>query len=148
VATPPLATPVERATGKLKEHTVPRGLHEATAVFRHEGIGNLAVFAECAGGPDLVEAHEPRVACHVNRDYGRQPASDPSWLLLPHGQAALAAPSLPGCRLPTSLGLGAALVNKWNHWPPNTTLVELLADAISKSDVKGAADPSRHFAGA
>jgi hypothetical protein len=44
---------------KLKEHTVPRGLHEPTAVFRHEGVGNLAVFAEGAGGADLVEAHEP-----------------------------------------------------------------------------------------
>jgi hypothetical protein len=38
------------------------------------------VFAEGAGGADLVEAHEPRVPGHVGRDYGRQPASDPSWL--------------------------------------------------------------------
>ena len=86
--------------GKLKQHAVPRGLHEATAVLRHEGIGNLAVFAEGAGGADLVEAHEPRVARHVSRDYRRQPASDPSWLLLLHGQAAPAAPSCPdaACR--------------------------------------------------
>jgi hypothetical protein len=57
--------------GKLKQHAVPHGLHEAAAVFRHDGVGNLAVFAERASGADLVEAHEPRVARHVSRDYGR-----------------------------------------------------------------------------
>ncbi len=57
--------------GKLKQHPVPRALHEPTAVFRHEGVGNLAVFAECAGSADFVEAHEPRVARHVSSDYGR-----------------------------------------------------------------------------
>jgi hypothetical protein len=57
--------------GKLKQHPVPCGLHEAAAVFRHESVGNLAVFAECAGGADLVEAHEPRVTRHVSGDYGR-----------------------------------------------------------------------------
>jgi hypothetical protein len=44
------------------------------------------MFSECAGGADLVEAHEPRVARNVSRDYRRQPASDPNWLLLLHGQ--------------------------------------------------------------
>src|SRR6516162_2599373 len=47
--------------GKLKQHAVPRGLHEAAPAFCHEGVGNLAVFAECAGGADLVEPHEPGV---------------------------------------------------------------------------------------
>jgi hypothetical protein len=94
--------------GKLKEHAVPRGLHEPTAVFCHEGVSNLAMFAECAGRADLVEAHEPRVARHVSRDYGRQSASDPSWLLLLHGQAAQAAPSVPGCRLPPVWAWGRA----------------------------------------
>jgi hypothetical protein len=27
-----------------------------------------------------------------------------------------------------SLGLGAALVNKWDRWSPNTTVVELLGE--------------------
>ena len=56
--------------GKLKQHAVPHCLHEPPPVLRHKSIGNLAVFAECAGGADLVEAHQPRVACHVSRDYG------------------------------------------------------------------------------
>jgi hypothetical protein len=42
------------------------------------------VFTECAGGAHLVEAHEPRVARHVSRDYGGEPASDTTWLLLLH----------------------------------------------------------------
>ena len=70
---------------KLKQHAVPRALHEASPVLRHESIGDRAVFAEGAGGADLVEAHEARVACDVSRDYGGEPASDPSWLLLLHG---------------------------------------------------------------
>jgi hypothetical protein len=36
-----------------------------------------------------------------------------------------------------SLGFGAPLVNKWNRWCPKVTLVELLGDAIPKSDLKG-----------
>ena len=78
MAIPPLATRVERGTGKLKQHTVPRGLHEAAAVFRHEGVGNLAVFTQGTGRTDLVEPLEPRVPGHVGRDYCRQPASDPA----------------------------------------------------------------------
>ncbi len=54
-------------------------------MLRHESIGDCAVLAECAGGADLVEAHEARVASDVSRDYGGEPASDPSWLLLLHG---------------------------------------------------------------
>ena len=57
------------AEGKLKDHAVPRGLQEATAVFRHEGVGNLAVFAERAGGADLVETHELRVTGNVSGHY-------------------------------------------------------------------------------
>ena len=53
-------------------------------MLRHESIGDRAVFAECAGGADLVEAHEPRVARDVSRDYGGEPASDTNWLLLLH----------------------------------------------------------------
>jgi hypothetical protein len=36
-------------------------------MFRHKSISHLAVFAERAGGTDLVEAHEPRVARNVSR---------------------------------------------------------------------------------
>jgi hypothetical protein len=97
--------------GKLKQHAVPRGLDDATAVFCHESIGDLAVFAERAGGADLVEAHEPRVARHVSGDYCRQPASDPNWLLLLHGSERpsrdiLLAPMPP---VMISVGLGALL---------------------------------------
>jgi hypothetical protein len=43
--------------GKLKQHTVPRALHEASPVFRHESIDDSAVFAKSAGRADIVEAH-------------------------------------------------------------------------------------------
>jgi len=33
----------------------------------HESIGYLAVLAEGAGGADLIEAHEPRVARDISR---------------------------------------------------------------------------------
>ena len=33
------------------------------------------------GHVNLVEPHQPRVARYVSRYYGRQPASDPIWLL-------------------------------------------------------------------
>ena len=55
--------------GKLKQHAVPRGLHEAAPVLRHERVGDLAVFAERAGGADLVEPHEPRIASDVSGYY-------------------------------------------------------------------------------
>ncbi|MGC1561553.1 MAG: hypothetical protein WA820_17120 [Bradyrhizobium sp.] len=58
-------------------------------MFRDEGVCNPAVFTECAGGADLVDTHEPRVTCHVSRDYGGQPASDPNWLLLRHRPMSL-----------------------------------------------------------
>jgi len=74
--------------GELKQHAVPRGLDETIPMLCHESIGDLAVFAENAGGADLIEAHEPRVARHVSRDYRRQPSSDPSWLLLLHAKHA------------------------------------------------------------
>jgi hypothetical protein len=72
---------------KLKQHAVTRRLHEATAVFCHEGVGDLAVFAQRAGGADLVKAHEPRVAGDVGCDDCGQPASNTIWLPVYHGQA-------------------------------------------------------------
>jgi hypothetical protein len=72
--------------GKLKQHAVPCGLHKATAVLRHESIGDRAVLAECAGGADLIEAHEPRVTCDVSCNYSSEPASDPNLLLVLHGK--------------------------------------------------------------
>src|ERR1700740_2428130 len=39
---------------------------------------------------------KPPAGCKLASDYGRQPASDPSWLLLLHGQAAPATSSMPG----------------------------------------------------
>ena len=74
--------------GKLKQHAVTRGLDDAATMLRHERIGDRAVFAESAGGADLVEAHEPRIACDVSRDYCREPASDTTWLLLLHKPSA------------------------------------------------------------
>src|SRR5215472_17096358 len=53
-------------------------------MLRHEGTSNLAVFAERAGGADLIEAHEPRVARNVSGYYGGQPASDPAWMRFGH----------------------------------------------------------------
>jgi len=44
----------------------------------HESIDNGAVFAERAGGADLVEAHEPRISRDVSRHYRRQSAFDPA----------------------------------------------------------------------
>ena len=55
-------------------------------MLRHESIGNLAMFAECAGGAHLIKAHEPRVTGDVSRDYSRQPASDPNCLFLLHAK--------------------------------------------------------------
>jgi hypothetical protein len=46
-----------------------------------------------------------------------------------------------------SLGFGTRLVNKCTHWSSNATLVELLADAISKSDIKGRSRPFASFRG-
>jgi hypothetical protein len=57
-------------------------------VFLHECIGDLAVFAEGARGADLVEAHEARVANDISRDYGSEPASETSWLVLLHEPTA------------------------------------------------------------
>ena len=53
--------------GKLKQHAVTRGLDETTSVFCHESEGNLAVFAECAGGADLISTHQARVARDISR---------------------------------------------------------------------------------
>src|SRR5258705_12371943 len=63
---------------KLEQHAVPRGLDETAPVFGPESVGDRAVFAERAGGADLVEAHEPRVTRHVSSHYCSQPASDPN----------------------------------------------------------------------
>src|SRR5262249_48013746 len=69
---------------KLKQHTVPRALHEASPVLLNERIRDLAVFAERAGRADLVETHEPRVVRDVSRDYGGEPTSDTAGLILLH----------------------------------------------------------------
>ena len=41
--------------GKLKQHAISRGLHEAAAVLCHQSVGDLAVFTEGASGTDLIE---------------------------------------------------------------------------------------------
>ena len=56
---------------KLEQHTVPRALHEASPVFLHESIGNLAVFAESAGGANLVETHETAKTGDICRQNSR-----------------------------------------------------------------------------
>jgi hypothetical protein len=35
----------------------------------HESISDRSMFAEGAGGADLIEANQPRVASYVSRDY-------------------------------------------------------------------------------
>jgi hypothetical protein len=55
-------------------------------VFCHEGVANLAVFTECAGGTYLIEAHEPRITGDISSHYRRQSASDPAWMRLSHNQ--------------------------------------------------------------
>src|SRR5262249_61399707 len=81
---------------------------ERAVVFGHESFSNSEVLEERTHAANLVEPHEPRVPGYVGGDYRRQPASDPSWLLLLHGQAAQAAPSVPGCRLPPVWAWGRA----------------------------------------
>jgi hypothetical protein len=58
---------------KLEQHAVAGGLHEPSAVLRYESVGDRAVFAEGAGGTDLVQPHEPRVSRHVSYNDCRQP---------------------------------------------------------------------------
>jgi hypothetical protein len=36
-------------------------------MLRHEGTSNLAVFAEGAGGADLIETHQPRITRDISR---------------------------------------------------------------------------------
>ena len=71
--------------GKLNQHTVAGGLDDTPTVFRYQRIGYSAVFAQDAGGADLVEPHQSRITGHVGGQYRRQSASDPSWRLLLHG---------------------------------------------------------------
>src|SRR6516225_6182415 len=100
-------------------------------MFRHEGVGNLAVPAECARGADLIKAHEPRVACHVGCNYSCQPASDTAWLLLLHGQAARGDIMLPEMLPDASLSLGRCVVNKWNRWLPEECTAQARGSVFS-----------------
>ena len=116
-------------------------------MLRHEGVGNLAVFTECAGGAYLIEAHEPRVAGHVGCDY-----------CVRYDLVALA--PWPSCRgyiilpemLPdATLGLGRCAVNKWNPWLPkeNASLPALrrppssMAPPLLKAPVRGERVPKQ-----
>ena len=38
----------------------------------HQRIGHNAVLAKCAGGADLIEAHQPRIPGDISRQYRRQ----------------------------------------------------------------------------
>jgi hypothetical protein len=126
--------------GKLKQHAVPGGLYEPTAVFSHESVGDLAVFAERARGADLVEAHEPREARYVSGDYGGQPAFDTTWLLLLHGQAAPGDTILPDMLPEASLSLGRSVVNKWNPWVPEE---KRIGTAFAQTEVGGERVPKQ-----
>jgi hypothetical protein len=44
----------------------------------HHRVAHEAALAQRAGGPRLVEAHEPAVAGHVGGQYRSQPAFDPT----------------------------------------------------------------------
>jgi hypothetical protein len=59
---------LERSSGP-ENYGSPRSVIGTTFALS-ECIGNRAVFAECAGGADLVEAHEPLVASDISGDYG------------------------------------------------------------------------------
>src|SRR5205085_5839382 len=72
--------------GKLEQHTVPRALHEASPVLRHESIDKLAVFTESTRGADLVETHEPRVTRDISGNYGWEPRFGPRRLVMLGGQ--------------------------------------------------------------
>jgi len=61
----------------------------------------------------FIPMHKPRVARHVSRNDCCQPASDPTWLLLLHGQVPQRHHQCPDASA-ASLGLGTGLVNKWN----------------------------------
>jgi hypothetical protein len=43
--------------GKLKKHTVARGLDDTPTMLRDQRIGHGAMFAQNASGTDLVEPH-------------------------------------------------------------------------------------------
>ena len=82
--------------GKLKENTVSGGLHEPPPVLLHECIGDLAVFAECTGCADLVEAHERRLS--VNLGDHEEKRSQPHREL---GQMAATAATMGSCKSTT-----------------------------------------------
>ena len=60
----------------------------------------------------FVIVHETRIARHVSGDYCCQPASDTTWLLLLHDQAAPGGIILLEMLPDASLGLGRCAVNK------------------------------------
>ena len=64
-------------------------------MLRDERINDGAVLAQNAGGARLVEPHEPRIADDVGGQDRRQPAFNPTWLLLRHVEL----PPSPSCTM-------------------------------------------------
>ena len=57
-------------------------------VYAGSGLDGVSAALDDARGADLVETHEPRVACEVSRDYGCEPASDAWFLMVCFGHRA------------------------------------------------------------
>jgi hypothetical protein len=66
----------------------------------------FAVFAERAGGANLVEPHEARVASHIGGHYCCQPASNPNWVLLLHPEHGPLRETTPAPTRPMIASLG------------------------------------------
>src|SRR5262249_9035442 len=64
--------------GKLDEDAVACGLHDAPGVLRDFWIDDRApVVLECGQRAFLIHAHQPRIACDIPRENGREAALDP-----------------------------------------------------------------------
>jgi hypothetical protein len=61
--------------GELDQHAVPRGLHDAAAVFGDLGVNQGAAMGlELGERALLVGTHQPAVASHIGRQDGREPS--------------------------------------------------------------------------
>jgi hypothetical protein len=64
--------------GKLDQDTVARSLDDAPAVLRDLWIDDRASMGlECGQRAFLIHAHEPRIACDIPGENGREAALDP-----------------------------------------------------------------------
>jgi hypothetical protein len=71
---------------KLNQQAITRSFDDTAAMLGDQCVGDSAMFAQDAGGANLVEAHQARIAGHVGHSYRRQPTSDPAGLNFRHTQ--------------------------------------------------------------